>query len=271
MKEETQGKHYEVDVTMISPLDRAGGNIRKDYGDIDELAKSIEQNGIIVPIRAYRDKEKKGHWIAIDGHRRLTAAMKLVTEKGISIRSKIITVDERKLSDEQLIYEMIITNSGKPLSALEMSEAVSRLRSYGHTIKEIAAKFGRPVSFMYSLELLGSAPKRIRDVIEQDKMNYSLVIEILKKTPDFNEAMVLIEKSLNIAQETTTGKKVKATKAHVNIATNTINSFIELQRAMKYLNENPVPLKNIDTFEFLKKIVSNGLTKKDILDFLTNK
>lgn len=115
IQNETQQKHYEVDVRNIKPLERAGGNIRTDYGDISELSESIAQNGIVVPLRAYRSEEDPEQWVAIDGHRRLKAAMQLV-EKGETVRAKIISVDRRKLSDEQLIYEMVITNEGKPLS-----------------------------------------------------------------------------------------------------------------------------------------------------------
>lgn len=47
---EVAGKHWEVDVMNIKPLERTGGNLRIDYGEEDgsfkELIDSIRENGI---------------------------------------------------------------------------------------------------------------------------------------------------------------------------------------------------------------------------------
>lgn len=274
--DESQGKHYEVDVLNIKPLpeDRgAGGNIRTDYGDIDELAKSIFQNGIIMPLRAYRDKDNEGGWIAIDGHRRLAAAMKLVKEKGITIRAKVITVDSRKISDEQLIYDMITTNSGKQLSPVEMAEAVRRLIAYNHSVKDIAKGFGKPILFIQNLELLASAPKRVRDMVADKKISYSLVIQVMKETADFNEAIKIIEAAAGVAINEKVIKKnisaspevplsAKITKRHIAKAGNKHNSIKEAKTLLKD-NPDREP-NNQEVFIFLKKLVNNELSAAEL-------
>lgn len=284
--QETQGKHYEADVRNIKPLNRAGGNIRTDYGTTDgsfeELVKSIEANGIIVPIRAYRDKDNEGQWIAIDGHRRLTAAMKLVEEKGLTIRAKVITVDSRKVSDEQLIIDMVVTNSGKPLSPIEMAEAVRRLINYGYSAKDVATKFGKNVHFIRNLELLASAPKRMRDLVSQNKVSYSLVLNLLKDSPDFNEASNKIEEALSLSIKENRFKNkteiidseedfevneevhAKISKRHLNEVRNVIDSFKELRSVLKKQIDNPKIVGNPELFSFIKKLANNELTIKDI-------
>lgn len=101
LKKETAQKYYEVDVRNIQPLDKAGGNIREDYGDSDgsfqETVDSIRENGIIMPLRGYRDKTNPEIWHTTDGHRRVKAAMKLYNEEGIVIRARIVNVG--KMSD----------------------------------------------------------------------------------------------------------------------------------------------------------------------------
>ena len=286
--QETQGKHYEADVRNIKPLNRAGGNIRTDYGNSDgsfeELVKSIEANGIIVPIRAYRDKENEGQWIAIDGHRRLTAAMKLVEEKGLTIRAKVITVDSRKVSDEQLIIDMVVTNSGKPLSPIEMAEAVRRLINYGYSAKDVAIKFGKSTHLVRNLELLASAPKRLRDLVAQNRISYWHVLDILKESPDFNEATKKIEEALSLSIKEIKQKRkssneegteeesfdvseevhAKISKRHINEVRNIVDSVKELRSVFKKQIDKPSEVLYPELVSFAKRLLNNELTANQI-------
>ena len=45
-----------VDFSEVTLVD--GFNVRYDYGDIDSLAESIRENGVKMPIRAYRENKK---------------------------------------------------------------------------------------------------------------------------------------------------------------------------------------------------------------------
>ncbi len=273
--EETQGKHYEVDVRNIKPLNRAGGNIRLDYGDNDgsfkELINSIEANGIIVPLRGFRDKDNPEGWITIDGHSRLKAAMKLVNEKGLTIRAKIITVDARKISDEQIIIDMVVTNSGKPLNPMELSEAVRRLIIFGYKTKEIAIKFGMNNHAIKNLELLAAAPKRIRDLITENKLRYTVALDFIKTSPDFNEAIEKIDKAFSLVnkenQSTTGGsgeEKKVITRTHLNQVNNKVDSSMELKKVFKKQIDNPKEIKNQELYSFCKRIAENRLTSSDI-------
>lgn len=270
--DETAQKHFEVDVRNIKPLpeDRgSGGNIRTDYGDIDELAQSIETNGIIMPLRAYRDKTTDNGWIAIDGHRRLRAAMKLVEEKNIKICAKVIVVDARYISDEQMIYDMVLTNSGKPLSMVEMSEAVRRLVAYKHPIKEIAAKFGKPVTFIKNLEQFSNAPRRIKEMVSGKDISYSLVNKIFKESSDFQDAIKTIEVAAGLAKESvTSGAPKKITPKHISAATNKVDSFKELQRVFRNAVGKQKVATNVELLDFATKLVNNNLDAKTIESLL---
>ncbi len=280
--QETQQKYWEVDVKNIKPLNRAGGNIRIDYGindgSFNELKDSIRENGILVPIRGYRDKDNEGIWIAIDGHRRIKAAIELVASEGIEIRARIIVVDARKVSDEQIIYEMVTTNSGKALNPIEMAEAVRRLQAYGHTPKEIAKKFGKTYDFVNNLSLFASAPKRLRELVQNNRVSYSLVLDLLRETKDFNVAIEKIEKALDVSKkqakqklpfdpETDTSEPLqyKATKKHLDIASNKVDSFRELQMAMKKIEEENLQPSEMEIYRFCLTIVKNQATMSDIL------
>ncbi len=284
---ETAQKHWEVDVQNIKPLNRAGGNIRVDYGNEDgsfkELVASIEANGIMVPLRAYRDKDNEGGWIAIDGHRRLAAAMVLV-EKGMSIRAKLIVIDYRKISDEQMIIDMVVTNSGKPLSPIELSDAVHRLVGHGYKPKEIAIKFGMEAHAVRNLDLLGAAPKRIRDLISSNKLSYTVALDFIKTSVDFNEAVSKIEKAFSISKIEKTIKDKPAdfesqdkgepiidapiTRRHLDSINNKVDSFLELKKVFKKHIDTPMEIKNQELFAFCKKISENKLISADIINLL---
>lgn len=271
---ESKQSHYEVDVLLIKPLERTGGNVRLDYGEKDgtfqELKDSIAENGIINPIRAYRDKDIEGGWIAIDGHRRLKASQQLVEEKSVTIRARIIVVDMRKISDEQLVIDMVISNTGKPLSPLELSEAVRRLISYGYKPKDVAVKFSMPIQAIYNFNLLSTAPKRIRDLITNNRLSYTTALQILKTSGDFNEAIEKIEKALTIANkenvgvESTENENAKITRKHLNEATNKVDSCIELRKVFKKQIDAQQTIKNQELYSFAKKIIENKLTSSDI-------
>lgn len=63
-----QSEQIEIDSIII------GARARKDFGDIDELAKSISELGLLQPILCTRIE---GDTLLLDGHRRILACQKL--------------------------------------------------------------------------------------------------------------------------------------------------------------------------------------------------
>lgn len=284
---ETQGKHFEVDIIRIRPLQRAGGNIRSDYGDLTELAISIFHNGIIMPMRGYRvSDDKKFDFETFDGHRRLAAGELLVKgfeHDGIKykadfVRAKIIIVREDRYSDEQIILDMITTNSGKTLTPVEQAEAIRRLGALGWKPVDIAARFGKTVRFVENLKLLAGAPLRIREIVSNGIISYTLVGDIFKRATDYNAAISEIEAALGVAKlekKIPTSKNdvedietkgddlsgVRVTKKHLDKAINRVDSNIELKRVFKAHLDSPKSIANEELFTFAKNLAENKLTK----------
>jgi len=287
-EDSTQGKHYEVDTRLISPLNRAGGNIRSDYGEKDgslqELVDSIRENGIKEPLKAFRDPDNKDKWIAINGHTRLKAC-EILNKEGLAIRAKIIVVDARRLSDEELITDMVVSNAGRPLKAIEMAEAVRRMIGYGHKPKDIAKKWGKTAPQIKNLELLANAPKVLRDMVSDGKISSTLVLTTFKEHQDFNKAMEIIKSAAGIAIKKRAVKEgemlvdeefdvepsihAKVTKKHIDMASNRVDSMRELQRV---LNKNGLTRerKNEDLYTFAKKLAQNELIGSEIETYLFN-
>ena len=74
-------------------------NTRKRIGSLDELAKSIEQHGVLTPIRV---RKSEAGFELIFGQRRLLAARKAGLKE---VPAVVATV-----SDEQLVEEQLIEN-----------------------------------------------------------------------------------------------------------------------------------------------------------------
>lgn len=60
----------------IEDLKRHPKNVRRKYEDIEELAQSIKENGIMQNLTVVPDKEEEGKYLVVIGNRRLTAARK---------------------------------------------------------------------------------------------------------------------------------------------------------------------------------------------------
>ena len=84
----------------ISLLGRHPLNPRKEYKDIDELAQSIKEKGILQNLLVVPDDAQKGHYLVIGGNRRLLAARKA----GIESAPCVIRTD---LTDKDIAQIML--------------------------------------------------------------------------------------------------------------------------------------------------------------------
>ena len=231
-----------------------GFNVRQDYGDIKELADSIEANGVRVPIRGY--KKDGVYWIT-DGHRRYKA-VQLLAKKGIEVRIPFLA-DGRESSQEQRVIDMIICNEGKKLNPVEIADAVNRLINFGFTESEIHTKTGFSKVYISNLKLLNSAPKKIKNLIADNVIKSTLAMKILREEKDFAKAMEVIESA--IADAGGEGKS-KITDKNVRKSKGKVNSYSELKKLFKQAEKKGlVPRQDkIDVFMFVKSVNDGELS-----------
>lgn len=295
---ETQGKHYEVDVRRVRPLQRAGGNPRTDYGDLISLAIDIFNNGLQVPLLAFRVNDDPNYdWESVAGHRRAKACNLLIegfthenkTYKLETVRVKVMSIgDARKVTDEMILKAHLTTNSGKEFTPVEVAITLQRLNTVsGYSTKDLAALVGKSQRYVQNLLLLASAPKRIRDMVSNKMISYTLVLDIFKESMDFNDACSKIEQALGVAKQgpkkTSSGeetyepgddvsddKHTKVTKQHINKVTNKVDSFKELSLVLQGNIGNEKTPVNPEVYSFIKRIVENKLTRSQIEKELFN-
>jgi len=245
---------YELDQIGVIP----NFNVRIDYGDINELARSIEANGIKQPLRGHLDKIE-GKIMVTDGHRRLKA-IQLLAKKGVKIRVPIIS-DARE-SEEQRVLNMLILNEGKKLNPVEESEVINRLSNYGYPEDEIRDKTGFTKVYICNLKLLNASPKKVKDLILKNIVSATLAMQIFREEKDYTKAQELIENTIISKGYDEEGNKKKITQKDLNKHKGKTNSYSALKKVFKKFGKNQLTPRQdkIDLFNFMKQVNDGELS-----------
>ena len=159
-----------------------GYNGRDEYTDIPELADSIVENGIIQAVRAYQKKGDINRLTLISGHRRMAAVDLAIADGRLDPNEfKIPVIKVLNMSDIDKTLDLITSNSGVPLTALEESKVYKRAEAYGCTPEEIAKKVGKSITTIKNLLLLNSASASTKKMIVDGMVSTTTVIGLLKK------------------------------------------------------------------------------------------
>lgn len=156
----TTGKLTAWKTSYSNLILRDGFNVRFDYGDLEQLARSIADNGIERPLNVIRADTDEQFYV-IDGHRR-TKALELAQEKGwIDPRAfpVPIMIAERGTSDIEQVAMIARANDGKPLTPVEEATLYKRLVDASYAIAEICRMVGHSEMYVRQhLDLLNADP-----------------------------------------------------------------------------------------------------------------
>lgn len=229
-------------------------NLRIDYGDIDELARSIKENGVRTALKGHYDKIEDKYLIT-SGHRRLKALQKLAKE-GYEIPVPILS--DASDSDENRILSMITDNSGKRFNPVEEAEVISRLVSqFDYSDDQIRIKTGFTKVYVCNLKLLSKAPKKLKDLIINNTVSATLAMKVLREEKDYEKAQEIIEKTIVSKVNEGGGKKI--TEKDLNKEKGKQNSYSNLRKAFKKYGKHQLTPRQdkIELFEFVQRL-NNG-------------
>ena len=216
-------KTTKTDIYKIDPRNivvKDGFNSREDFGDIDTLAKQIEENGVLNPISVvpFKDEDGNEKYRLIDGERRYRAVMSLL-DRGVTI-DRIPALFQPKSADQKaLLVQQIIRNEGKGFNEMELAIAYKRLLDGGMTKEEIAEKIagGKHSKVNYCLGHL-NRDERIQKLIADGKVSGVLVRQIYSahgkddKDGAVKELLELAERVEGKIETDGNSKKARATK-----------------------------------------------------------
>lgn len=201
---------------------RQGFNPRFDFGEISLLAKSIEANGLLMPIRVKRLPAGEAATLGkdfelVDGDRRLTAIELLMSENRateyLEAGIPAILVD-RSQDDITSLIQMFEANTGKSFLPLEEAAAFKRMRDAGMTIADICKRVGRADVHVTDTLALLEADDSVKEALASGQIGATDAKVIATAAKGDKEAQADLVKDAKVAKagkgKTATGKAARA-------------------------------------------------------------
>jgi len=167
---------------------------RKSFSDIEleELANSIKQNGVLQPILV--DQKENNKYQIIAGERRWRAAK----ISGLEIIPAIV----KNLSKKEKIAITLIENIQREnLTALEEAEGYKKLiDEHNYTQADIAALVSKSRSHIANLLRILSLPDKIKDYLNQGSISLGHAKLLVNQKNNEILADLIVSKSLNVRE-----------------------------------------------------------------------
>jgi ParB/RepB/Spo0J family partition protein len=165
----------EFHLLHVDSLTTAGDNVRKQVGDVTELAASIKAQGMIQPIVAtMRSDDEGARFVVVAGHRRLAAAKKAGLEK--------VPVILRSLDEQGRLEAMLAENlEREDLTPLEEAAGYQRLiDECGLTQRQLAERVNRSQGHISKRLVLLDLPEAVQAKVDSGGIPVGDAVELAK-------------------------------------------------------------------------------------------
>ena len=218
LKSLSQGRRdmFEVapgDIEVIEGWNSRDFSDPENIAHIEQLAASIEQNGVLEPLSGYYDSDKN-KFVLTNGESRIRA-IRLLAEKGVEIKSVPCRTEPRHANEADHLASQIIRNSGRPFTPMENAALFVKLTGHGWTTAEIANKVGFTTERVAQILELHALPSKVKQRVKAGEISPTLAGKIKAKAKSARETTATVEGAIKAAR--TEGKK-KATERHVKAA-----------------------------------------------------
>lgn len=170
---------YAIDPSLIDVM--PGFNARRDFGDIDELAEQIRENGLMQPLTVI-PKTVNGveRYTLIDGERRYRAISQLL-DNGTDVGPVKAFILEGTESQEDLLTRQVMLNEGKRFTDYELATLCKRMRDELHLKNsEIARRLGKnPGHITYLLDMF-CWDTRVQDMVKDGELSIMSAQRVFK-------------------------------------------------------------------------------------------
>lgn len=161
-----------IDTLVANP-----GNVRKDLGDLTELADSIREHGILQPIVVTEHPTMHEKLLMLAGHRRHAAArLAGLTSVPVVIRHGIEYDDQ-----EQAIVGLVENCQRTDLGPVEKADALEALRRQGVPLKEVARRTGMSVSRVSALLQLQDLTPATRESVRNGDISVRHATKVVSR------------------------------------------------------------------------------------------
>lgn len=185
---------YNIPQAMIVPNPNQPRK-RFDYDELENLAQSIRENGILQPITVRKREDKK--YELVSGERRLRAA-RLVGM--VKIPSIVINIDDKNSA----IFSIIENLQRQSLNFFEEAEAIEKLvGEYAMSREEVAQKLGLAPSTVSNKLRILRLPEEMRFELARSGLTESHARALLMLEDDNQRARalsIIVDRHLNVAE-----------------------------------------------------------------------
>lgn len=185
---------YNIPQAMIVPNPNQPRK-RFDYDELENLAQSIRENGILQPITVRKREDKK--YELVSGERRLRAA-RLVGM--VKIPSIVINIDDKNSA----MFSIIENLQRQSLNFFEEAEAIEKLvREYAMSREEVALKLGLAPSTVSNKLRILRLPEEMRFELARAGLTESHARALLMLEDDNQRARalsIIVDRHLNVAE-----------------------------------------------------------------------
>jgi ParB family chromosome partitioning protein len=173
------GAPRELPVDRIEP---DPDNVRRSFDEtaLDELAATIQADGLLQAITVREHPEKPGAYLVCYGERRLRAVQRLghPTIKAVIVKD----FDPYGQAIENLQRE--------ELNALDLAEFIRKREAAGDSRTTIAKRLGKPKSFISEIAQLSSAPEPIKRALQENRIPDARAAYVLTREYNANPEAV---------------------------------------------------------------------------------
>ena len=199
--------HIHTDQVNIVP----GRNPRLELDGIEELADSIEENGVRNPIKVRPNDDKTHHtYELVDGHRRLAACKWLADTKQVNIDIPAMVVEHYK-DEVDILVEMMVSNDSLPFAPFEEATLYARLRDeFAMTTDQIAKRVGKSMSHVSDKLALLRADESVKKAVKEKLLSVSDANTIVRKSRgDTEKQKEIVERVKEEGREAVVDKELK--------------------------------------------------------------
>jgi len=187
------------------PIERVHPNPdqpRRDFsrGDLEDLASSISEKGIIQPLIVRPDPGKPGDYQIVAGERRWRAAQIAKLHR--------VPVLIRDLDDMAVLEIAIIENVQRAdLNVVEEALGYRQLmEKFGHTQEKMSAALGKSRSHIANILRLLTLPEDVQRLVREGSLTYGHARALITADDPMALARIVIGKGMSVRQTETLAK-----------------------------------------------------------------
>jgi len=182
-----------LSTALLVPLDQLApdpGQPRRHFDEeaLAELARSIDQEGVLQPLLVYEDgalADGRARYVIVDGERRYRAALRVRSD------APVIVQDGHDLTDVR-IRQLIVNLQREDLDPLEEALALRQLMQLADlSLDGVAGRIGKPKAYVQRRTDLLYDP-RLASAVRDGRINASVAVE-LRRFPE-EERQVYLER-----------------------------------------------------------------------------